>query len=251
MPIDWKRLRRGIVDPTSGPLVALLAAYALSLSANLASSLLEPHSSAAFAIILGAPAIIVLAILLPRLARGLSREAATPFATFRRAAKHRWLIALASPPPGIDSAAAAIRYHLPTLERVYLICSAGAAPDSCAAATALRDQFVAAALLRREQVILIELSRPDFEDLEAIRRTIEEIYSGRPEDVAQEDIVIDITGGRKTTSAGALLAGLPRGRHLEVVTAEEFNAAGHVVKAGEPYQILVDYAVRRLGPRRS
>ncbi|HLX09052.1 MAG TPA: hypothetical protein VKY89_14450 [Thermoanaerobaculia bacterium] len=249
MTVDWKRLRRSIFDPASGPLVSLVAAYALSLSANLASNLLQPHGSIALTIILGAPALIVLVIALPRLARGLSAEESTPFATFQRARKHRWLVALASPPPGLSSAEAAIRYHLPVLERVHLLCSPGEPPGSYAEASKLKEKLSAEGLLSRDQVILKELSLAEFEDLEAIRRTIEDIYSHRPAEVAEEDVVIDITGGRKTTTAGAFLAGLPRGRHLEYVSAEAFNAQGYVVKAGEPYEIRVDYSVKRHRPR--
>jgi hypothetical protein len=133
MPLDWKRLRKSIVDPAAGPLVFLIAAYGLSLSANLASNLLQPHSSVALTIILGVPSLVLLVVALPRLARALARAETTPFATFERARQHRWLIALASPPPGISSTEAAIRYHRPALERVYMLCSRGAPPDSCTA----------------------------------------------------------------------------------------------------------------------
>ena len=244
MPIDWRRLRKTIVDPASGTLLSLLAAYALALSANLAAGLLQPHTSIALAIVLGAPAIIFLVLAVPHLVRALADTAATPSATFQPARRHRWLIALASPLDGIKSAEAAIRYHLPHLERVYLICSRGEPPDSSSTAVQLRDRLAAEGVLDLDQIRLILLSRQEFKDLEIVRRRIEDIYSERPGDVAPGDLVIDITGGLKTTAAGALLAGLPHGRHLEYVTGEEFTAAGYVLKPGEPYEIFVDLQSR-------
>jgi hypothetical protein len=54
---------------------------------------------------------------------------------------------------------------------------------------------------------------------------------------------------RGVADAGRGVVAGSRGRDLEYVSANEFNAAGHVVKAGEHYRVLVDYLVKRLRPR--
>ncbi|HEY6323095.1 MAG TPA: hypothetical protein VJA16_16225 [Thermoanaerobaculia bacterium] len=234
-----RRLRRTLLDPAS--LVSVAAGYAVALSANLLAGLLQPHISIALVIVLDAPAAVVLMLSVPRLLDRASDIGAAPSATFAPARKHRWLIALASPLDGIGSAEAAIRHHLPKLERVFLICSRGDPPNSSSTATRLRDRLVSEGVLTHpEHVQLIVLSPTDFEDLEVVRARIEGIYAERPADIAVGDIVIDITGGRKTTTAGALLAGLPRGRHLEYVSAKELTAAGYALRANEPFEIFVD-----------
>jgi hypothetical protein len=239
MAIDWRRLRKTMVDPAS--LVSVAAGYTVALSANLLAGILQPHIGIALVIVLGAPAAVVLVLTVPRLLNRLTAAGAAPSFTFRKARRHRWLIALASPPPGIGSAEAAIRYHLPQLERVFLLCSRGEPPNSSAAATQLRDRLVNEGVLGNpEQMKLVVLSPEEFKDVEVVRAKIDEIYAGRPGDVEGEDIVIDITGGLKTTTAGAFLAGLPRGRHLEYVSTDAVNVAGYAIRANEPSEIFVD-----------
>ena len=89
-----------------------------------------------------------------------------------------------------------------------------------------------------------------FEDPEQVKDAIEDkVYGELPAGMRPDDIVIDITGGRKTTTAGAFLAGLPRGRHLEYNSPSEINIRGQGVKPGIPIQISLDYELRKLKRR--
>jgi hypothetical protein len=65
-----------------------------------------------------------------------------------------------------------------------------------------------------------------------------------PEHFFEDDIIIDITGGRKLTTAGAFLAGLPKGRHLEVINPKPTSADQHGPIPDDPLEIDISFDVK-------
>lgn len=252
MESRWKRRRRALWDPYFNPLLFFAAAYALGISINLAAARLlalkGPTLPRIF--LFGGPALIVVAILAPRILQRFFRDEVDPAAEFVEPARqHKWLIALASPGGGIETARFAIRHHQPVLDRVWLICSRGGRTPSEDSARALEREMVDNALLRADQVKVIVLPVADFTNPERVRETIEGIYAQLPENLEERDVIIDITGGRKATTAGAFLAALPPGRHLEVVEPAEADAGGRGLTPGTIIQIAIDYSIKKVRPR--
>lgn len=226
--VQWRRLREALYNPQANPLVFLISTVCLGISVNLISTLLSSllihgHkiSTILFAIGFGVPSILAIALAAPGVFRMWSGERER-FAEVRRARPHKGLIAIASLGGGIDTAKHAIRYHLPTLEKAWLICSTGNGPCSEPLAVALKSDLERTLGLRTDLIELRPLTIDDFEkNPEAVKDAIDKIYETMPEHFSERDIVIDITGGRKLTTAGAFLAGLPKSRHLEVINPKE------------------------------
>lgn len=100
-----------------------------------------------------------------------------------------------------------------------------------------------------DQVRLVVLPVAEFSNPEKVREAIEEIYAQLPEDVEEKDIIIDITGGMKTTTAGAFLAALPPGRHLEVVSPAQVDKDGRGLTPETTIQITIDYSIKKVRRR--
>lgn len=253
MSSKWERSRRAIFDAAVNPLVFFSAAFAFGISVNLvsnfvASYLPEENASVLSLIIgLGLLAILLMVILAPKVARWwIGVEKITP--GFRRPARrYKWLIVLASPEPGIRTAEHAVKYHAPVLEKVWLLCSRGKPPSSEQAARDMIRRVEQERADRSFEIELVPLSEAEFKDPEVVRTKIEEIYGKIPEHLTVGDVVIDITGGTKTTTAGAFIAGLPRGRRLEITPPDEggVDESGRGFKPGDPVEILIDYSLKR------
>jgi hypothetical protein len=245
----WRRLRRGLWNPDASPFLFFLAAYLVGMSVNLASNAVSKHPFAFWVFLLGGPSLIVLAIVAPVLAKRWLGERVEPSVSFEPARPRKWLVVLASPPPGIETAEKAIRHHLPALEKVWLLCSRGVDKESEPAALGLKASLERAGLLRPEQVTVLPLSIAHFQDPEKVREAVEGIYDRLPEDLDEADVIVDVTGGTKLATAGALLAGLPPGRFLEYVPAVKFDERGRGEEPGPPIEIAIDYVIRK-APRR-
>ncbi|MEO8381526.1 MAG: hypothetical protein ABI779_17835 [Acidobacteriota bacterium] len=155
------------------------------------------------------------------------------------ATKHRGLIAFVSVGAGSATAEAAIRYHRESLVRAWLLHS----PLSKRNAETLAETF--GPLVR-----LVPMTEEEFGDPEAVKGAIERIYSELSDfNLAASDVVIDITGGTKTTTAGAFLAGLPADRNLQVIRAATKDTDGRALQAGEPIEIDISYALKPLRRR--
>lgn len=241
----WMRWRVGLWNPSINPFLFFLAAFAFGVSVNLASAYLQGHAILSRLFLFGAPALILLAIVAPRIARRWFGTEVRPTVTLGPARQHRWLIALASPGRGIETSGKAIRYHRPVLERAWLLCSRGGETPSEDAALALQHDLVFKGILRSDQICLVVLPVAEFMDPEKVRAAIDRIYDELPEDLDESDVIIDITGGRKTTTAGAFLAGLPEGRHLEIVEPAEVDSSGHGTLPGDPIEIDIAYRIRQ------
>jgi hypothetical protein len=247
-----RRIREALWNPNANPLVFFIAAFFLGISVNLTSSLLEAaltekKAYTAFtAIAFGIPGLLVFAILAPRVFRWWTGEELETSAKLRHPRPHKVLIAIASLGSGIDTAEKAIKYHLPALEKVWLLCSKG---ESEPLARELKRKLETELRFQSDVIEPVPLTPADFEHPEAVKDAIENIYGNLQEHLSESDVIIDITGGRKTTTAGAFLAGLPRGRHLEVINPKEIDAAGRGTKPDDPVQIDIDFWVKKARTR--
>lgn len=236
-------------SPEGDPLVFFVAAFLVGISINLAANrienaLKESHATQwAFVIIAGVTGIIVMAMIAtrwqPRKPVGSHLE---------KVQKAKGLIALVSA-GSVDTVRAAIVYHHSALLKVWLICSAGGAISSEADAERLRTEYEGQSILPPGTIQIVRLRNPEFEDPESVKYEIERIFETLPYPLADQDVIIDITGGRKTTTAGAFLAGLPEGRRLEIINPLDTDESGHGTKAGDPVEIVIDYSMKRIRRR--
>ncbi len=248
----WRRFREALFNPSANPYVFFVVAYLTGISINLTSSLLQARliERKAYlviaAIAFGIPAVVVLLLLTPKLFRWWLKGRLTMSAKVSNPRYHKGLIAIASTGAGIQTAEKAIKYHWPALERAWLISSADGYKPSHPLAMALKLQMERNLGLNPEVIKVVPLSLAEFDDPESVRNAIEKIYSDElPEHFSEDDMIIDITGGKKTTTAGAFLAGLPPGRHLEVINSRRADGEGNVLEPADPIQIDIAFQVIR------
>jgi hypothetical protein len=163
--------------------------------------------------------------------------------TLDKAQPCRGLVVLVSQGPGAETAERAIRYHGSHLQWVWLVHSDASKPDAQRILEALSQEIK----LRADRFTLIPLLDLNFENLpEAVKEAIEEkVFRNLPSGLDETDVIVDITGGRKATTAGAFLAGLPRGRRLEVVNPRKIDPRRRGTVADDPIEINIDYKVKR------
>ncbi len=238
-------VREALLNPRRIPLLFLLGTYVTGIGVNDASSWLAERIK----IPVGVLALVVFVLLAVVLQSDwfyrLWRPASPP-AAIVPAGSCKGLVLFASLGPGIATVEAAIRWHAAGLEKVWLFHSAGSAE----AARSLVTHLKALPELARIGFILHPLDDFGFDNPEEVRVAIEEtVYRALPEGMVPEDVVIDITGGMKTTTSGAFLAGLPEGRRLQVNRPAKKDEAGRGLLPGSPYEIRIDYRVRRVRRR--
>jgi hypothetical protein len=229
-------------EPRKGPLVFFGVAYLFGISVNVASN----HIQGRFwtpVFLYGIPTCIAVFILSPwavRFVGRLWRVAHVEGAHLKAARRHEGLVVFASKGLGIATARAAIEYHRP--KHVWIYCSTTSDSD----AHDLASEVVRNNLMPTEGIHLLALTDDDFADPEAVRARIEsDVYAGLSDiDLAEGDVVIDFTGGKKETTAGALLAGLLPGRHLEVVRPSEVEKNMRGEQPGEILEIDLRYKLR-------
>jgi hypothetical protein len=132
--IRWRRFRESLYNPHANPLIFFVAAFCTGISINVVSSLLiapetSKVSTISIGVVTGIVGIIVLILAAPAVFRWWTGNKDVS-AKIRPARYHKGLIAIASIGPGIDTARKAIEYHLPALEKAWLICSDGDGPSS-------------------------------------------------------------------------------------------------------------------------
>ena len=239
---------KAISNPAVSPPIFFLSAFLLGLCSSLLSARLD-KTGLGNVLLIAVLAAVALVVLGPSVRKLWSKEEVAASVKIGSPVPHEWLVVLASPEPGIGSAEAAIRYHLPALRKVWLLYSRGEPPASEKAALALAHRLESEGTLRADQIHRVPLSVADFFDPAKVRQVVEGIYDGLTDDLSESHVMIDITGGPKQATAGAFLAGLPEGRHMEVVSAAGQNQAGYALGAGDLLQIAMDYQVKRV-PRR-
>jgi hypothetical protein len=245
--MHWgRRIQRALWEGQQGPTIFLFTAYLLGISVNLVSDVAgQLRGIAWWTIFILGPALFLfvssglwLRLFTGRVETSVSTQAAEP---------RKGLVVFASPGDGIQTARKAIEHHLPVLEKVWLVYSKGGPVSSEAAALDLKRDVVTSNLLRPDQIQELPMVVDAFEDPEQVKELVEnEVYGRLPDGLTDNDVIIDITGGRKTTTAGAFLAGLPKGRRLEINAPAAMNIRGLGTRPGTPLEIFVDYKLRRV-----
>ncbi len=216
------------------------------MSVNVISGWLELLQDwVSWAIGLGVPAVLVAVILSPWFSRVWPLRRPEPVPTvFPKARACKGLVVIVSPGAGSGSARAAVEYHLAGgLEQVWLVYSDASAGE----AEALREELSRKPQLTASRVLPVPFSNSGFQDPEQVRAGIEEgVYGRLPEGMEAGDVILDLTGGPKTASVGAFLAGLPPGRRLEVVRAGTMDSRLRAESPADPFEICLDYKLKRV-----
>jgi hypothetical protein len=245
--LKLSRMRKSLWEPAQYPLIYFVSLFLLGLSINLVSS--EPLLPAVRGVLEWVPPLMVLIVLLlPAARRFFPWGRVEPDTRMFQARRCKGLIAFAVPGLGIATARKAIQYHAAfgdALEIVWLFCS-----DFSLANAELLAAEVSAARPAIE-VALVRMSDAGFQDVETVQETIESTVYGALHELGwlESDVVIDFTGGTKTTTAGAILSGLPTSRRMEFVPAEKKNEVGYGTDAGDPREVRIDYRMRRIRNR--
>ena len=234
--------REGLVTADRIPLLFYVVGYLINLSANVNASWMQEHASARWALGLMVPVLVFCALAPPVVRRFLPLSPA-PSARQYRAGPCQGLVVIVSRGEGVATARAAIEYHAATLERVWLVHSEQSLGD----ADALIGELSRDPRFSTGHFDKIPLSDADFGDPEAVRAAIEEaVFAALPRGMRQEEVVVNIMGGKKQTSAGAFLAGLQPGRRLEVVPALREDERLRGVTPGAPLEMRINYSLKRV-----
>lgn len=241
-----RSVRAALTDPQRQPLVYVaVMVWLAGLSVNRLSNLVPAESGLDWLLVLGVPVAIVAFLLSQHASRVFPRWHPATEVTVIPARPAHGLLVIASPGKGIDTARAAVATHLGwgSLTELWLLHSQLSESN----ALHVKVELIAAKALSDEHIHLLAMSDAAFQDPERVRDTIEhQIYGRLPEGLTEADVVLDITGGKKETTAGVFLAGLPEGRRLQVTTAAEVDAAGLGLRPGAPLEIRIDYKLTRV-----
>jgi hypothetical protein len=203
---------------------ACLSVIGNALTTLILSNWLHGTSWAAAGIILAAVLILWFSVRL--FARGLSRL--RPDAgelKQRRPAPRRGLILLVS---RHDTCRKAIEYHLPLLERCWLICSA----KSYETAEELRREFASKVQIP-EPILIKDVNNP-LEYSECVKEIYEQLSEGWQDD----DVIADYTGMTAHGSVGMALACLTPTRPLEY-TPGRYDDRLNVIEPLDPIEIVL------------
>ena len=248
-----RRFLARMLTPGSGESLWLIVAFmlgvtALALIANLMYGILiDPSSLSAAGVLraaLAVAAFVALAYAAYRLDLRLARRPRRVIPGFdreRSAPAHAGLVWLLSPGK-IDLPLIAIEHHLngeggTGLKDCWVLITGDAQPTF--------DKLKARVDELHYAVELHPLHL-DATTVEATYHAVDYIYRAlvKPQGLAVEDVICDITGGFKQMSAGMVLACLPHGRSLEYVesrrdpaTGEPIKGTQHVVLVGVDFQL--------------
>lgn len=171
-------------------------------------------------------AVFVLAFCVGLLHRWLSRVEPQPVDFKQRKPDfRRGLILMVSKP---ETCRKAIEYHLPILERCWLLCSV----QSLEVAEALRNEF-RARLEMPAPVVVNDVNNPlEFTD------RVNEIYGYLPEGWSDDEVIADYTGMTAHASVGMALACLAPARPLQY-TPGRYDAGLKAVSPLDPIEIAI------------
>ncbi len=251
-----QRIQDALLEAKRGPWIFLFSTFLLGISINLLTNLIDGLREDQdwcrpwwwWALVALGPLLFLFFTsgLLNTLLSGDLGETSVSMAP---AVKSKGLVVLVSPKQGSESAEQAIQHHSDALQQVWLVYSRGGIVSSEEDAQRIRKNLLDQGF-RPDQVREIPLETSDFQNPEEVKKAIEkQVYSDLPTGLKEDDVIIDITGGRKTTTAGALLAGLPKGRRIEINEPASINIRGQATKAGTPIEITIDYKLKRLRSR--
>jgi hypothetical protein len=235
-------LREGLVTTDKIPLLFYVVGYLLNLSANVNATWMQEHPGARWALGLVVP-VLVFGALAPPIVRRFLPLSPVPSARQYRAEPCQGLVVIVSRGVGVATARAAIEYHAATLERVWLLHS----EQSLADADALIEELIRDPRFSARHFDKVPLSDAAFGDPEAVRAAIEaSVFAVLPRRMPPEEVVVNIMGGKKETTAGAFLAGLQPGRRLEVVPALREDERLRGVTPGAPVEMKINYTLKRV-----
>jgi len=203
---------------------ACLSVIGNALTTLILSNWLHGTSWAATGIILAAVLILWFSVRL--FEKGLSRlKPEAGELTKRRPAPRRGLILLVS---RADTCRKAIEYHLPLLERCWLICSA----KSYETAEELRGDFASRVQIP-EPMLIKDVNNPlEYSDC------VNEIYEQLPEGWQDDDVIADYTGMTAHGSVGMALACLVPMRPLEY-TPGRYDDRLNAIEPLDPIEIVL------------
>lgn len=242
-------LRDVLWEPKKGPLAFVTMGFLLSVSTNLLSNIVQEKSWTWWFLVVGVPLGVLALILSPLFSRLFPAPGREPVSTLiRPAGRYKILVGVASMGAGISSMKDAILFHCP--EKVYLVHSEGSKPH----AESLKETFITGIAkdggqvkISPENFDLLPISNAGFDDPEQVRELVErKVYGALPLGFDEDDVMIDITGGSKGATAGALLAGLSESRNLEIVLTDKRNESGYAVGAGVPVEIDISYKLKKV-----
>ncbi len=237
--MNLAQLRESLYDPRRLPLVYFSGGYAVALSVNVLSGLTNELNIAWKLLLIIAPIVVGVTILTsPYFKRGVA-----PQTSLRPVEPHKGLIAFVSVGLGSDTVRAAIAFHgVERLRHVWLFHSTFSTKN----ALELRDAFIQADTRWRDIIKTVGITNTEFDEPESVRKAIEQhVYENIPADLAERDIVIDVTGGTKMTTAGAFLVGLPETRRIEIVRPSERDENGRGTKPEErPTEVVISYRLK-------
>lgn len=218
--------------------------YATAVSASVLAMLTQGLRAPWAWVLIGTPFLLLLAVYSSRWIR--RRWQIEPSALMFPARPARGVVAFVSLGPGSETAARAVEFHGASLHHAWLFYS-DASRD---AALEIVESLSATRHLRREIFHLIALSDTEFGNPGSVNDRIDrEVFQALPEGLGPQDVVVDITGGLKGTTAGAFLAGIPRGRRLQYVPPATLDDRGRGKSPHTPLEIEIDYKIKRLRSR--
>lgn len=140
--------------------------------------------------------------------------------------KYRGLVLLVSNPEACETA---IRFHLPTLKRCWLVCSR----ESLEKARELRRKFPNVCV---DSPIVVN----DIYDPLQFYRCVNEIYLTRlPKDLPERDVIADYTGMTAHASVGTVLACINTVRPLQYTPARTDPKTGRVIGSLDPIRVTL------------
>ncbi|HIK42615.1 hypothetical protein [Thermoleptolyngbya sp. M55_K2018_002] len=140
------------------------------------------------------------------------------------------LILLVSNPAACETA---LRFHLPRLERCWLVCSR----DSLEKALELRRKFP-------EVCIDDPIVMNDVYDPLKFRDCVDGVYRTRlPEGWSEQDVITDYTGMTAHATVGAVLACINTARPLQYTPARTDDKTGKIIGSHEPIRVRLGMQV--------
>lgn len=240
--------RTSLWDPRAKPWFYFLVFFLLGISVNLVSAMVTPSSVPWWLLVVAPPLLVLFLIWSPQFRAFVQRMNGEAIPSIFVGAKAcKGLVVFASMGGGIATARAAVVYHRTQLERVWLICSTQSKQNAESLKAGLENAADELARIPKGVITLVEVSDAVFSDPESIRTCIESnVYDRLPDGMEEDDVMIDFTGGLKTTSAGAFLAGLPFGRRLEVIDPKNVDLNGKGMDPGDTREIRISYRLKRV-----
>lgn len=161
--------------------------------------------------------------------------------------QQKGLIVFSSPrgdPNKQAPAEAAIRYHLSTLQRCWII-------------TGGKSSYTAAIELIKKLVnegyngnifAIKQMQSADADNPMRVYEAIEEVYKERPEGLSEGDIIADYTGGTKSMTAGMVLACAPPLRKIQFLKPNEYDENGYILmdKGSNPKLVHISFDLKKI-----